>query len=207
MSAAATVPDSPTQPSRSARLLGLVRRLIDYGKELAATIRERVVTDPISVRCGFGTVDVGLILARIARGLHRANALEARLLSKAHRLDAPPRRAASPSSPRLPRPATAPADGETDEPIARLPTPDQIATAVRRQPIGAVIADICRDLGITPRHPLWRELQLVIIREGGSLARLVSDMLDQVFPMPAIIPARSPTLPRQIPAAAGTGPP
>jgi hypothetical protein len=207
MSAAATVPDSPTQLSRSARLLGLVRRLIDYGKELAATIRERVVTDPISVRCGFGTVDVGLILARIARGLHRANALEARLLSKAHRLDAPPRRAASPSSPRLPRPATAPADGETDELIARLPTPDQIATAVRRQPIGAVIADICRDLGITPRHPLWRELQLVIIREGGSLARLVSDMLDQVFPMPATIPARSPTLPRQIPAAACTGPP
>ncbi len=91
--------------------------------------------------------------------------------------------------------------------IARLPTPDQIATAVRRQPIGAVIADICRDLGITPRHPLWRELQLVIIREGGSLARLVSDMLDQVFPMPATIPARSPTLPRQIPAAACTGPP
>jgi len=207
MSAAANAPDPPTQPSRSARLLGLVRRLIDYGKELAATIRERIVADPISVRCGFGTVDVGLILARIARGLHRANALEARLLSKAHRLDAPPRRAASPSSPRLPRPATAPADGETDELIARLPTPDQIATAVRRQPIGAVIADICRDLGITPRHPLWRELQLVIIREGGSLARLVSDMLDQVFPMPAIIPARSPTRPRQIPAAACTGPP
>jgi hypothetical protein len=207
MSAAANAPDPPTQPSRSARLLGLVRTLIDYGKELAATIRERVVTDPISVRCGFGTVDVGLILARIARGLHRANALEARLLSNAHRLDAPPRRAASTSSPRLPRPAAAPANGETDEPIARLPTPDQIATAVRHQPIGAVIADICRDLGITPRHPLWRELQLVIIREGGSLARLVSDMLDQVFPMPAIIPARSPTLPRQIPAAACTGPP
>ena len=83
MSAAANAPDPPTQPSRSARLLGLVRRLIDYGKELAATIRERIVADPISGRCGFGTVDVGLILARIARGLHRANALEARLLSKA----------------------------------------------------------------------------------------------------------------------------
>ena len=108
MSAAANAPDPPTQPSRSARLLGLVRRLIDYGKELAATIRERVFTDPISVRCGFGTADVALILARISRGLHRANALEARLLSKAHRLDAPPRRAASPSSPRPPRPATAP---------------------------------------------------------------------------------------------------
>ena len=206
MSAAATVPDSPTQPSRSARLLGLVRRLIDYGKELAATIRERVVTDPISVRCGFGTVDVGLILARIARGLHRANALEARLLSKAHRLDAPPRRAASPSSPRLPRPATAPADGETDERIARLPTPDQIATAVRRQPIGAVIADICRDLGILPSHPLWRELQAVIVREGGSLANLMKDILDQAVPIAAPALPGPPTPPPRFLGPVRTGP-
>ena len=46
MSAAANAPDPPTQPSRSARLLDLVRKLIDYGKELAATIRQRAFTDP-----------------------------------------------------------------------------------------------------------------------------------------------------------------
>ena len=46
MSAAANAPDPPTQPSRSANLLGLVRKLIDYGKELAATIRQRAFTDP-----------------------------------------------------------------------------------------------------------------------------------------------------------------
>jgi hypothetical protein len=30
----------------------------------------------------------------------------------------------------------------------------------------------CRDLGIMPSHPLWRELQIAVIRHGGSLARL-----------------------------------
>ena len=42
-----TQPDP--QPSRAGRLLALVRKLIDYGKELVATIRERVVADPIFV--------------------------------------------------------------------------------------------------------------------------------------------------------------
>ena len=63
-----------------------------------------------------------------------------------------------------------------DPRLARLPTPEQIAAAVRRQPIGAVIADICRDLGIMPNHPLWRELQLAIIGHGGNLARVTMDV-------------------------------
>ena len=92
MSAAANAPDQPTQPTRSANLLGLVRKLIDYGRELAATIRQRAFTDPGPVIRCFGTADVALILARISRGLHRANALEARLLRNADRLDAAPRR-------------------------------------------------------------------------------------------------------------------
>jgi hypothetical protein len=60
-----------------------------------------------------------------------------------------------------------------------LPTPEQIAAEVRRRPIGAVIADICRDLGIMPNHPLWRELREVIIRHGGNLAVLVKDIITQ----------------------------
>ena len=159
MTAAANVPDPPTQPSRSTNLLGLVRKLIDYGKELAATIRRRAFTDPGSVISCFGTADVAQILARISRGLHRADALEARLLRNADRLDAAPRGASSPGMPRAPRQAAAPSAGEADARITHLPTPEQIAAKVRRQPIGAVIADICRDLGILPSHPLWRELQ------------------------------------------------
>jgi hypothetical protein len=207
MSAAAEASDPPTQPSRSASLLSLVRKLIDYGRELAATIRRRAFTDPTSVICCFGTADVALILARITRGLHRANTLEARLIRNADRLDAAP--PAAPSQPRLraPRPAAAPATAETDPRLARLPTPAQIAAEVRRRPIGAVIADICRDLGIMPSDPLWRELSLVIIEHGGSLARLVKDILDQAFPLAAAARRRSPAPPPRFPAPVPTGPP
>jgi hypothetical protein len=127
MSAVANAPDPSTQLRRSASLLGLVRKLIDYGRELAATIRRRAFTDPISVGCCFGTADAALILARISRGLHRANALEERLLRNANRLDTAPQGGSSPAQPRAPRPATAPAACETDARLAHLPTPEQIA--------------------------------------------------------------------------------
>jgi hypothetical protein len=193
MTAAANASDPPAKPSRSAGLVHLVRKLIDYGKELTATIRRRAFTDPGFVISCFGTADVAQILARIARGLHRANALEARLLRNADRLDATPRGASSPATPHAPRQTTAPAADEANPRLTRLPTPEQIAAKVRRQPIGAVIADICRDLGILPSHPLWRELQAVIIREGGSLANLVKDILNQAFPTAAAAPPGSPT--------------
>jgi hypothetical protein len=210
MPAEANVPDPPARPSRSANLLGLVRKLIDYGRELAATIRQRAFTDPGPVITCFGTADVALILARISRGLHRANALEARLLRNADRLDAAPRGASSPgmsAMPRAPRQATAPSEVEANVRIAHLPTPEQIAAKVRRQPIGAVIADICRDLGIMPSHPLWRELQLVIIREGGNFANLIKDILEQAFPTARTPPPGSPTPPLRFLAPVRTGPP
>ncbi|MGC1408457.1 MAG: hypothetical protein WA864_05880 [Acetobacteraceae bacterium] len=204
MSAAANDPDPPTQPSRSANLLGIVRKLIDYGRELAATIRRRAFTDPAPIISCFGTADAALIIARISRGLHRANALEARLLRNADRLDAAPPGAASPGMPRAPRQATAPRADAADPRLIHLPTPQEIAAKIRRQPIGAVIADICRDLGILPCHPLWRELQIAIMREGGNYARLIKDILDQAFPISATAP---PGPPRRPPTPVGTGPP
>jgi hypothetical protein len=207
MSTVAETPDPSTQPSRSASLLSLVRKLVDYGRELAATIRRRAFTEPTSVICCFGTADVALILSRISRGLHLADALEARLIRGADRLDAPPPATPPPPRPRAPRPPVAPTATEADPRLARLPTPAQIAAEVRRRPIGAVIADICRDLGIMPSHPLWRELSLVIIRHGGSLARLVKDILDQAFPLAATARSRSPAPPQRFPAPVPTGPP
>ena len=204
--ASSAIPDPPPassdRPSRSRRLLDLVCKLIDYGKELANTVRERVAGDPVFARCAFGSNDLSLILSRITRGLHLASALEARIVQGAKRLDvAPgPARATSPSRQRNPR-SPAPDAG-----LAPLPTSEQVAAWVRRRPIGAVIADICRDLGITPRHPLWRELQLAIIRHGGSLAGLVKTMLDRAFPLaaPPALPAVAAPL---APAPAGAGPP
>ncbi len=209
MSAAAQTSNATTEPSRSGRILDLVRKLIEYGRELAATIRQRAVTDPRAIRCCFGTTDIALILARITRGLERANELEARVLQRAAYLDAGPRpaRARSERAPAATRPTR-----QAEPPLPSLPTPAQIAAEVRRRPIAAVIADICRDLGIIPSHPLWTELRHIIIEHGGNYAALVKDCLDRAFPLPPLhslvgaqAPLRAPPLQNQ--AACSTGPP
>src|SRR5271165_1561208 len=147
MSVAPTPTDQP-KPSRTGRLLDLVRRLIDYGKELAASLHQRAATDPRSVVRLFGTADLALILLRITRGLLRANALETRLVQTAARLDAgpTPRSAPAQHKPRSARLAVSRPE-DPDAPL-ELPTEAEIAAWVRCRPIGAVVADICRDLGI-----------------------------------------------------------
>jgi hypothetical protein len=194
MSATETAP----KPNRLSGLLALVRQLIDYGRHLATTFRNN--PHPL------GAGDISEILARITRGLLRAEALEARLIRSAARPDAAPAPPRAPSRRRSPpaRAAAQPTD-PTQTPLGNLPTPEQIAAEVRRRPIGAVIADICRDLGIMPSHPLWRELQLVIIRHGGSLARLAKDILDRAFPRASA--SAWPAAALQSPPASGAGPP
>lgn len=195
----------------AANLLHLVRQLIDYGRELASTLRQRSAADPYFTRCAFGTSDLALILARITRGLHLASALEARLVRRPMRPDAKPRPVNQPPqlascTARSPARRTVRANPDP----AHLPTPEeQIAARVRRQPIGAAIADLCRDLGITPSHPLWRQVQMVIVRYGGSLARLAKDLIERAFPAavrseaPDVAPVWSPSSP----TLASTGPP
>ncbi len=202
----ATETAAAPKPNRLSGLLTLVRQLIDYGRHLATTLRNNPHPP--------GAGDIAQILARITRGLLRAEALEARLTRSAARPDAapaPPRAPARRQSPPA-RAATQPTDAAAShealvpglDPGICLPTPEQIAAEVRSRPIGAVIADICRDLGIMPNHPLWRELQLIIIRHGGSLARLVKDILSRAFERPA---SAWPAAPLPSPAVCGTGPP
>ena len=169
-------------PSRTGRLLGLVRTLIDYGRQLAATLQQRTAaTNLADVARNFGTIDIGEILARIARGLLRAAALETKLSSRLTRQQAVPAApsAPSPHQPRAARPVDRSARAADPGPT-RLPTPEDIAAEVRRRPVGAVIADICRDLGIVPSNPLWRELSLVIIENGGNLATLFKDTFKRI---------------------------
>ncbi len=203
MSAAATAPTN--QPSRVGRLLDLVRKLIDYGRELAATLPLRAATDLASITRCFGTSDIALILASITRGLLRANALEARLLKNAAHLDAKPNPRAAPAQPKscAARPA-AQRNAAADANLAELPTPEQIAAWVGRRPIGAVLAEICRELGILPGHRLWRELRLEIIREGSNFTRLAIDMIRRVSP---ILLQRRPAAATPVPSPAATGPP
>jgi len=214
MSDAAPTTEPDAKPSRSWLLLALIRRLIDHGRELTATLHDRAATDPRSIVRSFGISDLALILLRIKRGLLLANALEARLVQNAARLDAAPTPWSAPAE-RKPRPARSPnqaqghgpAVSRTEDPDAplALPTEAEIATWVRRRPIGAVIADICRDLGITCNHPLWRELRYAISAERGSYTRLVNEIIDRGARL--IAEAWFPSAPSAPPVPASTGPP
>jgi hypothetical protein len=207
MSAAATAPNVINQPApgRVGRLLNLVRKLIDYGKELATTLQQHGTTDLTTYTRGFGTRDIALILARITAGLLRAQALEARIVRNAARLDAAPKpktRAAQ----RTPRAKPAAPPNNHNDSLAALPAAEQIAAEIRHRPIGAVIVDICCDLGITTEHPLWRELHLLIIKHGGNVVVLFKDLAQRLFAPLCDSMAPAPPLPPS-PTPAGTGPP
>ena len=203
MSAAAQTPTPTTDPDlpRAAagmpaalgRVLSLVRKLIDYGKQLAGTVQLRVATPGFALFAKpFGTADLAAILARITSGLHRATALEAALCRRAARgrdLTPPPIRLPAARGPRAalqsaPR-DTQPANHTQDPRLTHLPTEEKIAAEVRRRPVGAVIADICRDLGITPGQldrAFWDELSHAIIAYGGNLAGFLGNLNRRLFP-------------------------
>src|SRR5487761_2756414 len=73
-------------PEGIAAVLVLVRILLEYGRHLAATLEHRATARSFSVIAQFfGTAQVPAILARIARGILRATALEHVLLARAAR--------------------------------------------------------------------------------------------------------------------------
>jgi hypothetical protein len=189
-----TAPDppraAPTTPSRLGRVLSLVRRLIDYGKQLVGTLHQRAAAPGFArFASPFGTADLAVILARITGGLRRAAALEARLCRRAARgqdLTPSPIRLPAPRGPRPARqvapPEPQPADQAEDPRLARLPTEAEIAAEVRRRPVGAVIVDICLDLGIAPGHldrAFWDEINHAIRTYGGSLARFLQNLYER----------------------------
>ena len=97
-------PDPPgagtDMPSRIGRVLGVLRKLIDYGRHLATVVQQRAAAPGFSLFARpFGTADLAVILARITAGLHRAATLESRLCQRAAR-----GRDLTPASVRLPAP-------------------------------------------------------------------------------------------------------
>jgi hypothetical protein len=179
-------PAGTDAPSRTGRLLGIVRTLIDRGKQLATTLQQRTATTNLSgIIRNFGTIDIADIVARITRGLLRAAALEAKLDQRLARQQAQQAAAAIQTAPacrepRAPRPRSRIACPPDDPGIAHLPPPEAIAAEIRRRPIGAVIADIMRDLGIVPSDPLWRELAGAVLENDGNLSALFKDTCHRV---------------------------
>jgi hypothetical protein len=210
---AALWPASTDRRGRFTRILGIVRKLIYYGKELAISIRERGLTErPAGPSAVFGTLDISLILRRIGLALLRCQALEVRLQRGANRPNPQPQPPRAPSLrvSRAPRRQAAPAT-EPDPLSARLPSVEQIAAEIRRRPVGAVLADICRDLGIMADHPLWRELDLAILFNGGGVGVFFKDMCRRTRAnrhalTNALADAPAPSPPLSL-APASTGPP
>jgi hypothetical protein len=199
-------------PTRVSRVLGLVRKLIDYGRRLAVTVQQRAAAPDFALFAKpFGTADLAVILARIAAGLRRAAALEAALDSRAARgLDLTPAPVRDPTD--TPRPARQVASKDvrpkprvaSRDPLhlAHLPTEEEIAAQLRRRPVGAVIADICRDLGIAPGRvdpAFWHEISRTIIAYGGSFVSFLKDLDRRWFgpgPEARAAPASSEASPR-----------
>ena len=210
-------PDRPVAgaeaATRTGRLRCVLRKLIDYGRTLAGTLQQRISpTSLATVTRHFGTADIALILAYIARALHRAAALEAWAIGRVDRPDDRSARASAAShrQPRAAKPAQRRAN-DADPRLAGLPTQEELAAEFRRRPIGAVLADICRDLGIVPGDPIWRELSSAIVENGGNLARLFRDIGDRVWGAiadpPTVAPPACPAPCRPLAPASGAGPP
>ena len=87
-------------------------------------------------------------------------------------------------APPVARPEPQPADPTQDPRLAHLPTEQEIAAEVRRRPVGAVIVDICRDLGITPGQfdrASWDELCHAITGYGGNIAGFLVNLNKRLF--------------------------
>src|SRR5487761_2237160 len=155
-------------PQNIADVLTLLHILLAYGRHLAATLEHRAAARGFSVIAQFfGTARVPAILARLSRGILRVMALERVLLARAARgrdlAFLQPRR----------RPET---DAAPDP--ANLPTLEQLEKEIRRRPVGRTIADICRDLAISPslcEGSFWNALFEAITWYRGNLPKLVKD--------------------------------
>jgi len=202
-------PEPTPTPTRSTRLRTLLQTLITFASTLVETLATNPAAHP-TITYRFGTTNLGLITARIARALLMAMALNRRLTRIAKQLDAPPRPTTPKTrrEPRAPKPPT-PRRGETDDEalLTRLPTAQEIAAQIRHRPIGRVLEDICRDLGILPSDPLWRDLELPIIGHGGNLVRLFRHVTTRVLRHSVNPTAEARGLPNPTPLLAATGPP
>lgn len=194
-------------PERIGRLLTLVQFLIGYGKECAATLRQHTGTPQfrLTMQARFGTSDLARILIRIGRALKLAAALDIqlrRLAATGQDIETPtelapvqPRSFASRSTTTADRRAAgsgAVPDNLDDD----LPSEAQIAAMIRQGKTGAIIAAICRDLGLVPAvvsQQQWGDVHHAIITFGGNFAKLMCDIMLRIHEcMTAALAANAP---------------
>ena len=116
----------PLCPTTSRVILQAVGILLDYGRHLIDTVRQRATAPNFNaIAACFGTANLATILAHLNRGILRAEALERMLLARAatgRDIDFVERRT------RAPAPQPAPAT-EPEQPAAAPPVPRKRASA------------------------------------------------------------------------------
>ena len=208
-------------PEGIGRFLTLLHWIIGYGQQLASCLRNGSIGGEFArVVRRYRTRDLAVILARIRRGLLLAAGLQAHLLKRAETgrdlREIPTRWTVAPSRNTGPKRRRASRRAHiVDLPLDRMPSAEEIAIELRRRPPGAVLADICRDLGILPVDlpPDLRDaLRDCVMQYGGCLVVLMfkearDDLRRQIAAMMAP-PAPLPALPAPEPVlACPTGPP
>ena len=214
-----TEPDPPPPdralPAAIGRVLGVVRELIDYGRQLAATLQQRAAAPGFALFAKpFGTTDVAVILRPhhqwpASRRGTGSLALPARRTWQG--------RAAAARSPahlrcgrvvgcpvRTPGPPTPPRTRASCACSRRRKSPPRCVAgpSVPSSPTSAAISASCRPIRCGVK------LRTVVIHYGGDLAKLWKDILRRVHPLYAV--DRPPAAPEQsLPssAPAATGPP
>lgn len=167
-------------PHRVLRLIPLVRWIIELGEYLTTTLQQNVNPGRDHARYRFLGNPIPTVLARIARGILLARGLEDWLIKRASTgRDLTLARLRLPSLSSTARPGTPRAPRRTniiDLPLDCLPSAEDIADEFRRRPVGAVLVDICRCLGITHGHlphELSQALTDAVMLFGGSMLDLL----------------------------------
>ncbi|HET8995210.1 MAG TPA: hypothetical protein VFN42_00945 [Acetobacteraceae bacterium] len=175
-------------PERIGRLLILVQLLIGYGKTFAGILRQQVVTpwNGLASQARFGTSGTARLLLRIGRALKLAAMPGSRLRRRTAAgpdvrtplevAPVQPRCFAHRSTTNSARRAAvrgAVLDNLSD---VGLPSEGQIAAMIRRGRAGAIVAALCRDLGLVPavvREQQWKDLCGAAVRFGDNFDRRI----------------------------------
>ena len=208
----ASPPDPPqdhpatTLPHNISVILHAVGILLDYGRHLIETVRQRATAPNFNaIAACFGTANLATILAHLNRGILRAAALERLLLARAatgRDISIPTPRSRTgekpPASadPQAEQPADQPARPKArprpslppgwDDPELFMPTPEDLDLQVRRRSIGRTFVDICGDLAVVPglcTPAFWSDMFQVMHYFGGSVATLMREKIrrEQAF--------------------------
>ena len=198
----ASPPDPPqdhpatTLPHNISVILQAVGILLDYGRHLIDTVRDRATAPNFNALAAcFGTANLATILAHLNRGILRAAALERMLRARAatgRDIDFVERRTRAPAP--QPAPATEPEQLAAAPPVPRkrasrpaawddpelfMPTEQDLDRRVRRRPVGRTINDICSDLAVDPgfcHSAFWIQLHEMIHFLGGSIANRMQEI-------------------------------